>query len=52
MLPVTDLQATLEFLKEHERFKAMMEKVRLERNRQSNLYHQRRRQLLNNSEFN
>jgi hypothetical protein len=52
MLPVTDLQATLEFLKEHERFKAMMEKVRLERNRQSNLYHQRRKQLLNNSEFN
>lgn len=44
-LPVTDLQHTLRFLREHERFKAMMEKVRRERNRQANLYYQKRKQL-------
>lgn len=45
MLPVTDLQSTLSFLREHERFKAMMEAVRKERNRQSNRYHQKRKLL-------
>ena len=25
MMPITDLQSTLSFLREHERFKAMME---------------------------
>ena len=45
MLPITDLQHTLAFLKEHERFKAQMEAVRLERNRQNYRSYQKRKRL-------
>jgi hypothetical protein len=45
MLPITDLQHTLSFLKEHERFKAQMEVVRLERNRQNYRSYQKRKRL-------
>ena len=45
MLPITDLQHTLAFLKEHERFKAQMEAVRIERNRQNYRNYQKRKKL-------
>lgn len=43
LLPITDLQHTLAFLEEHERFKAQMLAVKRERNRQSNLYYYKRK---------
>ena len=44
-LPVTDLQHTLRFLREHEWYKKMMAKDRADRNRRANQYYYKRKQL-------
>ena len=44
-LPVTDLQYTLRFIREHEWYKKMMAKYRADRNRRSNQYYYKRKQL-------
>lgn len=44
-LPVTDLQYTLRFLREHEWYKKMMAKDKAERNRRANQYYYKHKQL-------